>query len=130
MSATPIELRRQALARNDGRCFNCSAPAVHAHHIVPRSTGGADVLTNLASLCEACHGKVHGKDMCNHRTLSMAGVERARVAGKRIGRPKAHNPERSALVLELQAQGKSVRAIAAATGLSKSAVGRILKAAA
>lgn len=27
MSATPLELRRQALARNDVRGFNCSAPA-------------------------------------------------------------------------------------------------------
>jgi 5-methylcytosine-specific restriction endonuclease McrA len=31
----------------------------HVHHVIPRSRGGGDVAENLASLCSACHGRIH-----------------------------------------------------------------------
>jgi HNH endonuclease len=49
--------------RDLGRCQvpGCSRRAVHAHHVEPRSHGGADTAENLVALC-ACHHLrgVHG----------------------------------------------------------------------
>lgn len=42
----------------------CSRPAVHAHHIVPRSQCGSDHPSNLVSLCAAHHLRgIHGARM-------------------------------------------------------------------
>jgi DNA invertase Pin-like site-specific DNA recombinase len=54
----------------------------------------------------------------------MAGLSRARAQGKVLGRPRAAvRPER---VLRLREQGNSIRAIAAATGVSAMTVQRIV----
>ena len=54
--------------RRDGyRCKKCGARGfkiggnaiLHAAHIVSKSQGGRDVLTNLQTLCSACHAKEH-----------------------------------------------------------------------
>lgn len=57
-------LRDQTFARDGLRCQapGCGVSCFHkrqAHcdHIVPKSRGGADVLTNLQTLCESCHSK-------------------------------------------------------------------------
>lgn len=34
---------------------------LHIHHIVPVSEGGGDEPSNLITLCEECHKKIHGK---------------------------------------------------------------------
>ena len=49
-------LSQQVRKRDLGCCQvpGCSRPAVHAHHIVPRSRGGSDDPSNLVALC-ACH---------------------------------------------------------------------------
>ncbi len=54
-------LRRRVYARDGYRCNNCGAVGteVHAHHIVPLSKGGANQLTNLTTLCTACHTLIH-----------------------------------------------------------------------
>jgi hypothetical protein len=53
-------LQKEVLARDRGLCQvpGCSRAAVHAHHIVFRSQGGADQASNLVSLCAAHH--LHG----------------------------------------------------------------------
>jgi DNA invertase Pin-like site-specific DNA recombinase len=53
-----------------------------------------------------------------------AGLRRARAQGKRIGRPgaKADIPT----VRQLHAEGRSIRSIANATGVSKSAIHRLI----
>ena len=69
-------------------CVNCGeTEEIEYHHIVPLSLGGNDVLSNICPLCAKCHGKVHynGEAGISHSTLTRAGVERARAAGKRIG---------------------------------------------
>jgi len=53
------EIRALALSRDNYQCGNCHAPAIHVHHIVPLSKGGTNDLSNLRSLCENCHKKVH-----------------------------------------------------------------------
>lgn len=47
-------------------CFECGAPAVERHHVVPHSLGG----TKTVPLCGECHAKVHGTD----------GKKRARIS--------------------------------------------------
>lgn len=33
---------------------------LHVHHKVPLSKGGRNVLSNLITLCQDCHSKIHG----------------------------------------------------------------------
>jgi 5-methylcytosine-specific restriction endonuclease McrA len=55
------ELRKAALARNDGMCEHpgCIEKAVEVHHIVPLSRGGRNILTNLMCLCPYHHDVRH-----------------------------------------------------------------------
>ena len=54
---TPARLRRQVLAREAGRCANprCRHRADHCHHIVFRSAGGSNDLSNRTTLCAWHH---------------------------------------------------------------------------
>jgi len=59
-------LRREAYKRDDYQCRNCGAlggsqggAELHAHHIVPLSRGGSNVLSNLSTLCSTCHSLIH-----------------------------------------------------------------------
>lgn len=47
--------------RDNYTCQNCGATneVVHAHHIVPRYTGGTDNEENLQTLCGKCHAVTH-----------------------------------------------------------------------
>lgn len=65
--------RRATYQRDDYTCQNCGATGgrqargngavLHAHHIVPRSRGGSNALSNLQTLCESCHNNVHDHDI-------------------------------------------------------------------
>jgi len=64
------KLRKKTLERDNYTCQRCgydpgctgrSVP-LQAHHIVPRSDGGADSLDNLITLCRSCHGVQHPKN--------------------------------------------------------------------
>ena len=58
--ATPARLRERVFRRDGHRCRSCgSRRALHAHHVVWRSQGGATKLDNLITLCGICHGLVH-----------------------------------------------------------------------
>lgn len=60
--------RRRAVYRRDGyQCQNCGAKGgpgggteLHAHHIVPKSSGGSHETSNLITVCKACHDAIHG----------------------------------------------------------------------
>ena len=50
------KVRSQALERDSSRCVRCGEPATDVDHRVELIDGGAPYdLTNLQSLCEACH---------------------------------------------------------------------------
>lgn len=50
------ELRNRALERDGFRCVKCSIPGrLEVDHIVPKSNGGSDDLSNLQTLCRSCH---------------------------------------------------------------------------
>lgn len=64
-------LRLACLVRDDFQCWICKVKdcRLEAHHIVERNKGGKDTIKNLATLCDACHSKLHeGK-----ATLSLKG---------------------------------------------------------
>jgi Holliday junction DNA helicase RuvB len=54
-------LRERIRARDGYRCVACSSRfEPHVHHIVFRERGGTNAMSNLATLCRACHALVHG----------------------------------------------------------------------
>jgi hypothetical protein len=65
-------LRIACLLRDGYTCQNCGKKQgrLEAHHLIYRGQGGKDSLTNLLTLCEACHKKVHEGKV----TLKVTGV--------------------------------------------------------
>lgn len=55
-------LREVVLERDDNTCQGCgsSSRELHVHHIVPLGCGGTNTRRNLISLCDECHGRIHG----------------------------------------------------------------------
>jgi hypothetical protein len=114
-----------------GSCFECEAVGdCHKHHVVPRIRGG----TKTVLLCESCHGKVHGRDMMNHRSLTKSGLEEARRQGKTLGRPIGSVMDSSTLlakhadIVKLLRSGHSIRHCAAISGKAKGTVEAIKRA--
>lgn len=61
--------RQRVYRRDDYQCANCRRRGgprgdveLHAHHIVPKSRGGVHELSNLITVCEACHTAVHNRE--------------------------------------------------------------------
>lgn len=61
-------IRREVYKQNNYQCQNCGMEGgkgslgeavLNAHHIVPRSKGGNDKLSNLVALCDPCHNACH-----------------------------------------------------------------------
>jgi len=69
-----------SIVRND-ECFECGAPAVEDHHVIPRSRGG----TKTVPLCAACHNLVHDRD--GNRTDSVATLI---AEGHSLPRARSH----------------------------------------
>lgn len=61
--------RRKKVYQRDGyECQNCGAKGgskgdvqIHAHHIVPISSGGTHKLSNLKTVCQDCHTAIHNQ---------------------------------------------------------------------
>lgn len=50
--------------RDEWKCKHCGfRNNLHVHHIIYRSQGGADEMSNLVTLCNACHEAVHRGDL-------------------------------------------------------------------
>ncbi|MBX0325570.1 HNH endonuclease [Halomicroarcula sp. F13] len=68
--------RRRVYRRDQYQCQNCGVRGgeqgdteLHAHHIVPKSSGGNHVGSNLVTLCRSCHIKVHESNFQNSTTF-------------------------------------------------------------
>jgi hypothetical protein len=48
-------VRADILARDDGACAYCGAPADHVDHVIPRHQGGTDDPANLVAACMPCN---------------------------------------------------------------------------
>ncbi|WP_321112976.1 HNH endonuclease [Halorussus salinisoli] len=64
--------RRKVYRRDEWTCQNCGKKGgpkgetqLEAHHIVPVGVGGNHSLSNLVTLCHACHTMVHGQPNTN-----------------------------------------------------------------
>jgi hypothetical protein len=86
-------------------CVACGTrDALHHHHLTPRIEGGLDDDTNLITLCEDCHGRIHGAHFKRHIELTLKGIAGAKAAGKFKGRdPRA--TRHAAAIHELAALG-------------------------
>lgn len=50
--------------RDKGKCRSChSRETLQAHHLMFRSRGGNDEMSNLALLCQLCHADVHNHNL-------------------------------------------------------------------
>lgn len=51
------------------KCAICSKNTEHLefHHIIPKSRGGSDDVSNLIRLCSECHGLAHDVSFSNNR---------------------------------------------------------------
>ena len=57
---TTAQYREPVLNRDNHCCVKCEeSRSLHVHHVIPRKLGGSDELSNLITLCAACH-KLHG----------------------------------------------------------------------
>jgi len=50
-----ISLRRRVVQRDGGVCFYCGDRGHQADHVVPRSYGGRDLVSNLVCCCARCN---------------------------------------------------------------------------
>ena len=121
-----MSIQKQCLRNAQYLCANCGNDAHHAHHVVPLSVGGNDILSNLIALCDICHGLVHDQKFVNHSFLTKQGLAKAKANGKKLGglRPntiKANNDRRKRNlqkaweyreILTFRKQGLSYRQIA------------------
>ena len=62
----PSGVRYQALAAYSARCAPCGATSkdrrIEVDHIVPRSKGGSNDISNLQALCDECNRGKSNKD--------------------------------------------------------------------
>lgn len=110
------------------KCNGCGNLRIffHDHHIVPKSVGGLDEPSNIITICEECHAKVHQRSQVNLSSLIKAGLEKAKSEGKRIGAPPMAESLKED-VRRLRASGKSIRRIAKEVNISPSSVERALR---
>ncbi|MDO8650228.1 MAG: HNH endonuclease [Candidatus Berkelbacteria bacterium] len=55
-------LRAKVIQRDGGKCTNCGTQlSLQAHHIIPLSLGGKNVMENLTTLCKDCHQNRHNR---------------------------------------------------------------------
>lgn len=59
--ATWDRLRRERLRIDNYTCQGCGATGVkeNVHHIIQLSRGGPNELSNLITLCDNCHERIH-----------------------------------------------------------------------
>jgi hypothetical protein len=117
---------------NKDKCFECGLDGeLHYHHVVPETLGG----TKTIPLCLICHGKIHNKKFVNYRELQRAGIERAKLEGKFMGRKpdtvespeKFLNKSKNKKILELFKQRKSYSSISEIIGCSKTTITKVVR---
>lgn len=88
-------------------CAACgSTEGLEHHHILPRSEGGGDEDTNMVTLCFGCHGRVHSVVRKDISALTIAGLQRARARGVKLGGDRG-------ATLSTEAKAKGVEAVKA-----------------
>lgn len=52
-------VRDEVKEKYNNQCAMCFGRACHVHHVMPKSRGGRNMLTNGLLLCNDCHKRVH-----------------------------------------------------------------------
>jgi 5-methylcytosine-specific restriction endonuclease McrA len=56
------------VVQRDGACVRCGSTwLLSAHHVIPRTEGGADAPENLVALCVRCHGRESAEERRSRR---------------------------------------------------------------
>ena len=55
----------------DYKCLLCNEKITRYHHIIPRSKGGSNTISNIAGLCNDCHKLVHTDDTYTNKLLTL-----------------------------------------------------------
>ena len=79
-------------------CCHNDCKSIHRHHILPKVLGGVDEESNIIQCCEVCHGKIHGRDMLDHRQLTIEGLRKAKANGVKLGGARPNSQRRHAAV--------------------------------
>lgn len=66
----PMDIRK-AVYERDECCRWCGAQGQEVHHVIYRSQGGPDTLTNLVLLCNRCHMRAHSSKQAFQPLLLM-----------------------------------------------------------
>ena len=80
-------LKEYVVERDNRMCQACSCATENTpHHIIFRSQGGKNVSTNLITLCNVCHDKVHktGKFKISPDTLLERALKNEKVFRGRL----------------------------------------------
>lgn len=76
--------RRRIRKRDRDRCRRCGTGFdLHVHHIIYRSQGGPDEDSNLITLCQSCHDKVHS-DKRKYQHVCLAYIWMLYVGGRQM----------------------------------------------
>lgn len=54
-------VRDEIKAKYNHQCAVCYQRGHHIHHVMPKSRGGRNVITNGLLLCNACHKEIHAE---------------------------------------------------------------------
>jgi 5-methylcytosine-specific restriction endonuclease McrA len=70
--------------RDGWRCVLCGRlKPLQAHHVVPRSQMGGDVMSNLVSLDSECHAKMDGGQWKTYQAFFHQRIAEAEERGRR-----------------------------------------------
>ena len=83
-------LRKRTLKRDNWKCQSCGNSGgefgdatLQAHHIIPKSKGGDDKLSNLITLCLECHETEHGHSISSGESSGFSESNHTNVKGGR-----------------------------------------------
>jgi hypothetical protein len=104
-------------------CAACGRTSdLHHHHLIPRIFAGSDDETNLITLCNDCHAKIHGIEGVSWKLLQAASREKAAATRRRTAARTGPTPatirKREIKAFKLLRDGHSAYWVAKETRLS------------
>lgn len=68
-------LRREIIARDNGKCKLCGKGGSVVDHIKPRSRGGTDSKSNLRLICKTCDKRLRAREAARTAKKQLASEE-------------------------------------------------------
>jgi len=109
-------------------CHTCGVyvERIMTHHILPRSLGGTDLLSNVINICELCHSKIHSHNYINQGVLIQRSIDKMKAQGIRLGPPIKINDEMIDKIKIEREKGYSMHLVAKNLGISVGVVHKVL----